>query len=110
ALPIYPGQATEQRRSGPPVLGEIRGKTEQQAQPEQPDGALAKLDAPPQLPVPQAVHRQVQPAEMDQHRRDQTPPLTAVERGTQIGQVYTLAVDTKVDEAQPANGGKVLAR
>ena len=42
----HAGQTTEERWTGPPVLGEVRGKAEQQGKAQQAYGTLAKLDTP----------------------------------------------------------------
>gem|GEM_PF-3084282 len=46
---------------------------------------------------------------MHQHGRQQAPPLTGVDHLRQGGEVDVVAVDSEVDEVQPADDGKVLA-
>ncbi|MNK71366.1 hypothetical protein D3C87_908150 [compost metagenome] len=106
----HAGQTAEQRRAAPDKLRVVGNQAEQQRQADQVDTALARLDTPPQLPVPHAVHRQVQDAEVDQHRRDQAPPLPRRQAVGQWREVDVLADHAEFEEGQPAHRFKVVTQ
>ncbi|CAM5271884.1 hypothetical protein SSTU70S_01906 [Stutzerimonas stutzeri] len=105
----HTGQTAKDARPVEQVLREIRHQAEQHGQGQQHPGALTGFDPPPQLPEPHAVHRQMEDAEMHEHRREQPPPLPRCQRLLQRGEIDVLAIDAKIDEIQPADGREVIA-
>ena len=105
----HPGQAAKNAHPAKQVLRQVGDQGEQQGEAQQPQPALARLDPPAQLPVPEAVHGQVQPAEVHQHRGEQPPPLTAVEGMFDRREIQVFLGDAVVGEAEPADGLQVLA-
>ncbi|MCY1442648.1 hypothetical protein D9M71_590250 [compost metagenome] len=106
----HAGQAAEQARPAGVVLGQVGHQAEQQGQAQQQPRALAQFDAFAQFPVPQAVHGQVQHAEVQQHGRYQAPPLAFVQALRQRAEVQVVALDAEVEEGEPADGGEVVAQ
>ncbi|MNZ93684.1 hypothetical protein D3C78_1127630 [compost metagenome] len=105
----HAGQAAEQARPAHGELHHVRHQAEAQGQHQQHQAALAVFDAPAQFPVPHAVHRQVQPAEVDQHRREQAPPLPRRQAFHQRREDGVVALDLEFLEGQPVQGRQVVA-
>ncbi|MNY37922.1 hypothetical protein D3C86_1725130 [compost metagenome] len=105
----HTGQAAEDRRPAEHELRQVGHKAEQQGQRQQHQTALTPFDAPAQLPEPQAVHRQVQHAEVHQHRAERPPPLAGGQAVGQRQEVGVVALDAEIGEGQPADQLQVVA-
>ena len=106
----HPGQPAKQARATKQVLGEVGDQAEQQAQADQVDAALAHFNPAPQLPVPHAVHGNVQETEVDQHRREQSPPLPRCQAIRQRCELDVLPVNAEIDKSQRTQGRQVVAQ
>ncbi|MNE24535.1 hypothetical protein D3C80_1178280 [compost metagenome] len=105
----HTGQAAEDRRPAEHELRQVGHQAEQQGQRQQHQTALTPFDAPAQLPEPQAVHRQVQHAEVHQHRAERPPPLAGGQAVGQRQEVGVVALDAEIGEGQPADQLQVVA-
>jgi len=101
-------QPAEQTGATVSVLSVVGDQAEQHGQTEQVDTALACFDTPSQFPVPHAVHGQVQDAEVDQHRRNQPPPLPRCQTVGQRRELDVLAQDAERQKRQPGDGLQVV--
>ena len=101
-------QPAKQARATKQVLGEVGYQAEQQAQANQVDAALTYFNASPQLPEPHAVHGNVQKAEVDQHRGEQSPPLPRRQAVGQRDKLDVLASNAEIEKRQPAQGRQVV--